>query len=295
MAGFGFTRFCETVAWGKEWTMRISVSCVRFSRTRLGFTLVELLVVISIIALLLAIMLPSLSRARESARSIVCSTNLRQLNLGMQMYANTNNGQSIATAMGNTDFWFSAIAPYLGNKNYVKNLSSLTDNDPGGMKTLYCPSTRINPLPKSVKITSTYYGTNKMMWVYAGADGSYGMNMFLVNYTLNTTYPQMFGLENCWPRYFDISQPSQVPVFADSVWVGGWPGDRDVAPNTTELNTGIQGYLGFQMARFCIDRHKMTVNVAFADNHGRKVKLSELWSLKWHKNFKQKSFVKVPR
>jgi prepilin-type N-terminal cleavage/methylation domain-containing protein len=57
-----------------------------------GFTLVELLVVIGIIALLIAILLPGLQRARESANRIMCGSNQRQLLLGLHMYLNEHNG-----------------------------------------------------------------------------------------------------------------------------------------------------------------------------------------------------------
>ena len=68
-----------------------------------GFTLVELLVVIGVIALVIAMVFPALARAREAARTVACASNIRQIGLANFAYANRHGGRLPVPVLGNTN------------------------------------------------------------------------------------------------------------------------------------------------------------------------------------------------
>jgi prepilin-type N-terminal cleavage/methylation domain-containing protein len=100
-----------------------------FTPRKAGFTLIELLVVIAIIAILAAILFPVFARARESARRSACLSNMKQVALGLNMYAQDyderfpvhivttgTSGQDVANYSTSTrTIWINATMPYVKN------------------------------------------------------------------------------------------------------------------------------------------------------------------------------------
>ncbi len=87
-----------------------------------AFTLIELLVVVGIIGLLLAILLPTLSQARIAARATVCLSNMRQLGVGLTMYANDYRLELPLTQHDHPpeEAWVFTLAPYVGDVDEIR-------------------------------------------------------------------------------------------------------------------------------------------------------------------------------
>jgi prepilin-type N-terminal cleavage/methylation domain-containing protein/prepilin-type processing-associated H-X9-DG protein len=117
--------------------MSIRIRCNRLCAG--GFTLVELLVVIAIIGILIAMLLPAIQAARESARRMTCMNNMKQIGLGIITYENSN--KLFPPPYVDTDSSlpkhsiYPYIAPYIEINHLLKNYDMKQDwNSPGNLK-----------------------------------------------------------------------------------------------------------------------------------------------------------------
>jgi prepilin-type N-terminal cleavage/methylation domain-containing protein/prepilin-type processing-associated H-X9-DG protein len=258
------------------------------TRQKKGFTLIELLVVIAIIALLLSILMPSLQKVKAVAQSVVCRSNLRQMTMGLKLYAQDNDDKTMLFNEQVTGkYWFHEIAPYLGDQNY---------QDTGGkqvskaMETSYCPSTK-KPVPR----TTWEMGATTKPWtfIWSGNDneatGSYGMNLWLM--PDGPSVPGVFIAERHLFYQKLTDARANTPAFADCAWVGQWP--RGVAG---PINFDIDAIGGINIGglkAFVMNRHNKAINMGFADGHVENVKLEALWTLSWNRDFIRNSDVTI--
>ena len=218
---------------------------LRHGRKRRAFTLIEILVVIAIIGILAAILFPVFSRAREGARRVSCSSNLKQIGLGAMQYTQ-DNANILMRNWSGTDFgpsdaterykWMDAIQPYIKNT-----------------KVFTCPSDSLNP-------------------PYIYRDGqNYG------SYCINGAY---FSEPVNVRRSPNIAHLSRIRDPSGTLWVTeshaesganysiGWP---DVATNPT-----IDETVSPRKFDRLIERHLGTLNVLYCDGHVKAVSLDQL-------------------
>ena len=141
------------------------------------FTLIELLVVIAIIAILAAMLLPALGKARNVAKDSTCVNNLKQLIVGYHTYIDSNQGWMIAgfnqrTGSSNTHPWSSVVASLIcGMSNPAESFASVGES----YKPFLCPS-EAQPIGSSSKgsfFSYGHYAVNALMCGYNQVNATY--------------------------------------------------------------------------------------------------------------------------
>ncbi len=185
-------------------------------RHRNGFTLIELLVVVAIIALLMAILLPSLAKAREQARGVKCGVQVRTLATLFNLYATEENGwlptidHWVAGSPQEYTFWF----------NRIQSLVPTT----GWGKLGLCPS-----IPLKTGQTPLFYTMNNDIAVKQ-ATTNYYLATKLTSYTNPQNTVLLWDCSNQW------SSISKAAGYVD--WDPRWVGPTFYGTRYTEIHNG---------------------------------------------------------
>ena len=141
-------------------------------RQKSGFTLIELLVVIAVISVLMAILVPALQTAREQARAVVCSTNLRSIGVALRYYLDENNGRTNNSPNGGLFYVYGTEIPIAP---FVEGASMEVAPYWGVAYLEYADAEKIFKCPSSVRVDDF---RNFAGYLYYQL-GNYGVNGFI--------------------------------------------------------------------------------------------------------------------
>ncbi len=256
---------------------------------RPGFTVIELLVVISIIILLIAMLLPSLRKGRTVARSAVCMKKLEQLGNTIFQYANDNDGRIFPYekepcgsnwCLRYDTFWMTLTEPYHNGDDDVR----------------VCPETVVDPLQQfnystGMKQPYTLWGTVDVAWGrpdtpvgFLGTNvGSYAWNSWMHggrDYPISSN-PDVEAADNNrhWHQFARIRTASTTPMFTDGMWVDTW--FQNSSTSVSQPPPHLRGW-NSAAGRVVLDRHDWAVNHVYADGSAGRTELDELWQLTWN-------------
>ena len=132
---------------------------------RNAFTLIELLVVIAIIAILMAILMPTLGRAREQGKRIACLNNLKQMTMGWILYADDNCDKVVPANTGLSNAWVLWREPTTPEETRIEGIRQ------GGLFR-YCPEPKLYKCPTGVRGEVVTYAITDAMNGYDGIPGT---------------------------------------------------------------------------------------------------------------------------